>query len=118
MCCGAERPLHLGIIAHADCSLLTLQVSPQGKETECNYKSHLLAECGDISAEIIASTAGIVSGSVRLWRLEAVEHLPSAASDTATSAARLREVCPCFPGYGQHVRLCLGNKCAPVLQYR
>ncbi len=33
-----------------------------------------------------------MSGTVHLWRLEAVEHLPSAPSDMATSAARLREV--------------------------
>ena len=58
----------------------------------CDYRAHLLAECGDISASFSASLAGIVSGSVHLWRLEAVEHLPFAASDMATSAAKLREV--------------------------
>ena len=70
-----------------------LQVSTQGKDTDCDYRAHLLAECGDISANFSAGAAGAVSGTVHLWRLEAVEHLPSAPSDMATSAARLREVC-------------------------
>ena len=60
---------------------------------DCDYRAHLLAECGDISVDFSAGVAGTVSGTVHLWRLEAVEHLPSAPSDMATSAARLREVC-------------------------
>ena len=79
--------------AHADQDSATLQVRTQEKDTDCDYRAHLLAECGNISASLSASLAGIVSGTVHLWRLEAVEHLPSAPSDMATSAARLREVC-------------------------
>lgn len=60
--------------------------------SDCDYRAHLLAECGDISASFSTGLKGDVSGIVHLWRLEAVEHLPAAPSEMATSAVRLQEV--------------------------
>lgn len=68
-----------------------LQVNA-GNNSDCGYRAHLLAECGDISASFSAGLEGNVSGIVHLWRLEAVEHLPAAPSEIATSAVRLHEV--------------------------
>jgi hypothetical protein len=63
------------------------------KDPDWDYQAHLLAECGDMSASLSAYLNGDISGSLHLWRLEAVEHLPGSASEMASAAARLHEVC-------------------------
>lgn len=63
------------------------------KDPDWDYRAHLLAECGDISANLSADLKGDISGSLHLWRLEAVEHLPGSPSEMASAAARLHKVC-------------------------
>lgn len=74
------------------CEIHLQQVSAT-KEANWDYRAHLLMECGDISASVSADLGDSVRGSVHLWRLEAVEHLPALPSEMASSAARLHEVC-------------------------
>ena len=63
-------------------------------QNECDYRAHLLVECGDFSASFGADHKGSLSGAMHLWRLEAVEQLPAMSSDMASSVARLHEVLP------------------------
>ena len=63
-------------------------------QSECDHRAHLLVECGDLSASFGADHKGSLSGSMHLWRLEAVEQLPALSSDMALSTARLHEVLP------------------------
>ena len=58
----------------------------------CDYRAHLLVECGELSAGFGADHKGALSGAMHLWRLEAVEQLPAVSTDMASSAARLHEV--------------------------
>ena len=78
------------------CGLTHAEVAIQAsavKDPDWDYRAHLLAECGDISANLSADLRGDISGSLHLWRLEAVEHLPGSPSEMASAAARLHEVC-------------------------
>jgi hypothetical protein len=76
-------------LTHAQVAMQASKV----KDPDWDYRAHLLAECGDISANLSADLKGDISGSLHLWRLEAVEHLPGSPSEMASAAARLHEVC-------------------------
>ena len=71
----------------------------------CDYRSRLSAECGELNLALEAgggdavtqgsgssSAAPGVSATLRVWRLEAVEHLPVGAAEAAASEAALEQV--------------------------
>lgn len=51
-------------------------------------------ECCDLDLTLAAGPGGAAEGTLRLWRLEAVEHIPAAPGFAAASASALDEVCP------------------------
>ena len=71
----------------------------------CDYRPRLSAECGDLTLALegaardgVSQESGScgsepgISAALRIWRLEAVEHLPASASEAAASEAALDQV--------------------------
>ncbi len=58
----------------------------------CDYRARLSMECCNLDLSVSAGPKGDVEGTLRLWRLEAVEHIPAAAGAAAASATALEEV--------------------------
>lgn len=73
---------------------LPMQVDP-ALAASCTYRARFSMECGSLALDVRAGELGSLEASLKLWRLEAVEHIPAAAGDLAVSAATLQEVCFC-----------------------
>lgn len=75
----------------------------------CDYRPRLSAECGDLTLAVEASAAAGAGGggsdaapalaaALRVWRLEAVEHLPVGPAEAAASEAALDQARQYFNG--------------------
>ena len=99
----------------------------------CDYRPRLSAECGDLTLALEAGdgdrvsqgsgasgAAPGVSAALRVWRLEAVEHLPVGASEAAASEAALEQVPipPILPQQDVSVCICLTREAAPPRRQR
>ncbi len=60
----------------------------------CDYRARFSMECCDLDLTLAVGPGGALEGTLRLWRLEAVEHLPAAPGFAAAFACALDEVCP------------------------
>lgn len=58
----------------------------------CDYRARFSMECCDLDLSLAAGPDGRVDGKLRLWRLEAVEHIPAAAGTAAAMVTALEEV--------------------------
>ena len=61
----------------------------------CDYRARFSMEVCDLDLSVGAGPKGEVEGTLKLWRLEAVEHIPAAAGAAAASFTTLEEVCLC-----------------------
>lgn len=76
----------------------------------CDYRPRLSAECGDLALALEGGAGdGVPQGSgsggaaLRVWRLEAVEHLPVSATEAAAPEAALDQVPALHPTLQQSV---------------
>ena len=58
----------------------------------CDYRARFSLECGELRLGLGGGREGACLGTLRLWRLEAVEHIPASPAELASSSARLEEV--------------------------
>jgi len=92
-----------------------------------DYRPRLSVEVGDLGVEAESKAEG-VTAKLKVYRLEAVEHLPTSASCDSLSAVILGEVRGCLAHSGElwgpagHmlklVSVCLGEWVAGMSSYR
>ncbi|BDA50280.1 probable autophagy-related protein 2 at C-terminar half [Coccomyxa sp. Obi] len=58
----------------------------------CDYRARFSMECCDLDLTLAAGPVGALEGTLRMWRLEAVEHIPAAPGFAAASVSALEEV--------------------------
>jgi hypothetical protein len=58
----------------------------------CDYRARFSLECGDLALDLAGGPGGGLAAALKLWRLEAVEHIPASPAELAASSACLEEV--------------------------
>ena len=71
--------------------MLPVQADP-GLGASCDYRARCSLECGDLRLRLAGGgPREDLEASLKLWRLEAVEHIPASPAELASSSARLEE---------------------------
>ena len=78
---------------HAEIAIVLPHQVDAALGAACDYRARFSMECCDLDLSMGAGPKGEVEGTLRLWRLEAVEHIPAAPGAVAASATTLEEVC-------------------------